>query len=313
MDDFVELGLEGAHKIIDKHFHRVPDKVLHPDTYKHPRATIKKLRTRERPSSAQSEPVDIEVVEDPMMENSGRPRDDANSSPYLQDGPFVQPPLQYSNELPRHRQRYEPVNAPVGVAGGYYPPPSIEDSPRRNRKSTYDDDYYPPPRRPGAMRRRSSSYHGPRRDYDHFDDDDRQLVHRPRRRDSASDMGSKMKDNAHRYGLKDEVARQFTKSKDGLIGGAVGAVLGGWAAHKAQEARGRDRQHEKEGTALTLLGAAVGGLAVNTVIDKWEDKKLETEDKQEKWEDKWGSEDERDRRSGRRSRDGRRERREQLW
>ena len=33
--------------------------------------------------------------------------------------------------------------------------------------------------------------------------------------------------------------------------------------------------------------AAVGGLAVNAVIDKWEDGKKDTADKQEKWDDKF--------------------------
>jgi len=43
-------------------------------------------------------------------------------------------------------------------------------------------------------------------------------------------------DKEHRYGLKDQVNAVFTKSKEGLTGGAVGTIVGGWAAQKAQQA-----------------------------------------------------------------------------
>ena len=35
MEEFIELGLEGADKVIDKHFHKMPDKAFHRETYKH--------------------------------------------------------------------------------------------------------------------------------------------------------------------------------------------------------------------------------------------------------------------------------------
>jgi hypothetical protein len=104
-------------------------------------------------------------------------------------------------------------------------------------------------------------------------------------------MVDSARDKAHRYGLKEELSDVFTTSKAGLAGGAVGAVVGGWAAQKAQVATGKDGggRKDKSGTnaVLTLLGAAVGGLAVNAIIDKYEDGKRETKEKQEKWEDKW--------------------------
>ena len=125
-------------------------------------------------------------------------------------------------------------------------------------------------------------------------------MQRRRRGDSEdrSDVIAKSKDAAHRYGLKEEVEGFFTKSPAGITGGVAGALVGGWAAKKAQVASGREGHHGTN-PLLTLLGAAAGGLAVNAVIDKFEDRKKEAAAKQEAWEDKWGSEDERDGRRGR--------------
>lgn len=152
------------------------------------------------------------------------------------------------------------------------------------------------------MTRRSSSYHGPRcRDYDGRETE---LQHRG---GSGSQTIDKARDKAHRYGVKDEVKDVFTSSKEGLAGGAVGALVGGWAAQKAQSAYGKEKNGAGN-AVLTLLGAAVGGLAVNAVIDKWEDGKRDTKDKQEKWEDKFGSDGENGRGSdGGRSRGTRRD------
>jgi hypothetical protein len=112
-----------------------------------------------------------------------------------------------------------------------------------------------------------------------------------RRKGTGETIVDSARDKAHRYGLKEELSDVFTTSKAGLAGGAVGAVVGGWAAQKAQVATGKDGggRKDKSGTnaVLTLLGAAVGGLAVNAIIDKYEDGKRETKEKQEKWDDKW--------------------------
>lgn len=122
--------------------------------------------------------------------------------------------------------------------------------------------------------------------------------------------GEKVRDTAHRYGLKEEIEKNFTKTPAGITGGVVGAVVGGWAARKMQTARDGGHHGKTSHAAVTLLGAAVGGLAVNAIIDKWEDKKLKTEEKQDKWEEKYGarSEDESD--GGRSSHRSRRDRRD---
>jgi hypothetical protein len=70
--------------------------------------------------------------------------------------------------------------------------------------------------------RRSSSYHGPRSSAGGY----QELA----RRGSGSEHLDRARERAHRYGLKDEIKGAFTKSKEGLAGGAVGALVGGWAA-----------------------------------------------------------------------------------
>lgn len=81
-----------------------------------------------------------------------------------------------------------------------------------------------------------------------------------------------MRDRADRYGLKDEVRGLFTDSPRGLAGGALGALVGGWATEKLQEAQtGRDRRAMGDRAKVyTLLGAAAGGLVANAVVDKWQ-------------------------------------------
>jgi hypothetical protein len=311
---FIVLGLKGANKLIDKHYDKVPDKILHPETY-HPANLISKQRrqrTREKraaknraavaagavAANSSSSSDDEDSVEDitrgvddsgmqkqsqrGVPSNMNSPSQNATYSPQTET--YAEPPL-YSREPSRLRPEYAPSPPPVGsgypyARGAYTPPPFESQSlDQRSRRDSYgDEDYYSDsarhPRRPKAVTRRSSSYHGPR--------GDNQLA---RRSGTGSEHADRARDKAHRYGLKEEVGGFFTKSKEGLAGGAVGALVGGWAAHKAQEAKGR----EKHGSSplVTLLGAAVGGLAVNAVIDKWEDGKKDTSEKQEKWNEKW--------------------------
>lgn len=119
--------------------------------------------------------------------------------------------------------------------------------------------------------------------------------------DTLDHVGDKAKDTAHRYKLKEDMNNVFTASKAGLTGGAVGAVVGGWAAQKAQIGYRKNGTKHDPNPLLTLIGATVGGLAVNAVVDKWQDGKKETARKEEKWEDKYGSEDDSDDGRSRRS------------
>lgn len=329
--DFIELGIEGVDKIVDQHFDKVPDSALHIGSY-HPR-NVKKLRKSNRrknqrssspSSSSETEPEQLRGPRRRAPEMSqSPPRRGGTFSPADPTNPYASPP-QYSREPPHLRPRYLP--APPLVGGGYYPPvaggPPYSALDRRGRGFDDDDDddngnYYSdsfrrpsPARRPKAITRRSSSYHGPRtRGYDSGSEDDRQAMVLSRRRRDSLSSAQKERHKSHRHGLKEEIEKNFTKSPAGITGGALGAVLGGWAAKKAQTATGRDSKHKGSNKAVTLLGAAVGGLAVNAIIDKWEAGKAKTEEKEAKWEDKYGppSDDESD--GGRSGRGSRRDRR----
>ncbi|KUJ23168.1 uncharacterized protein LY89DRAFT_776969 [Mollisia scopiformis] len=230
---------------------------------------------------------------------------------YSQESPYIQPPFpMYSHESPRARPQYMPEQAipPIGVAGGYYPPPPSEhfvNSPYDNRRSrgrrdSWDDeddyysDSYRQPRRPKPVTRRSSSYHGPRgsgRGRDDSDSEDNRyaaLVSKRGKTPSGSEHVDKARHTAHRYKVKDEIEGSFTKSKAGLGGAAVGAVVAGWAANKAQIGYTKDGGKKDPNSLVTLLGAAVGGLAVNALVEKYEESKRDTDDKQDKYNDKWG-------------------------
>ena len=101
-----------------------------------------------------------------------------------------------------------------------------------------------------------------------------------------------MKDRAERYKLKDEMGSVFTTSKPGMAGGAVGAIIGGWAAKKAQIAYGTEKNGSTN-NLVTLLGAGMGALAVNVVVDKWEESRENTAAQQGEWDEKFGDGDER--------------------
>lgn len=219
---------------------------------------------------------------------------------YSEAGPYVTPPFpQYSHEPPRQRPQYIPESAPpigVAAAGYYSPPPGNYANPydrrsRGRRRDSWDedDDYYSDsyrrPTRPKAVTRRSSSYHGPRgRDRDSDDSDDGRyaaLVTKRGKKPSGSEHIDKARHTAHRYGLKDEIEGNFTKSKEGLAASAVGAAVAGWAANKAQVGYSKGRPKEPN-PLVTLLGAAVGGLALNAIVDKYEDGKKDAKDQQDK-------------------------------
>lgn len=304
MGDFIELGLEGCDKLIDKHFDKLPNHYTDPQTYRHPRRSRTQRHQegqeqeqgqRKRGQSAgesdyYNQPKHIRSPSPPSpfseyppntMAN-GRPRGDANSSVYMQDGPFVSPP--FSNMPPMQRPEYNPSNV---------------------NERERDRDYYNPSASGGRpsqqMRRRSSSYHGPRQSERFYSSDDDSSDDRSRRggrnnqlatreKDGRSSHGNASRGSGHHH-LKDEVAGQFTKSKEGLAGGALGALVAGWATHKVLESKGKGNDDADK--AWTLLGAAVGGLAVNSIVDKLEDRR---EDRRE--------EKREERRSGEKGRSG---------
>ncbi|EKD12209.1 uncharacterized protein L3040_000323 [Drepanopeziza brunnea f. sp. 'multigermtubi'] len=199
------------------------------------------------------------------------------------------PPV-YSHQPPRQRPEYIP--SPPPSANTYYvPPPTNHMAMNRGRDVDphRDDDYYSEsyhaPRRPRAVTRRSSSYHGPR-----SKDDYGYGKQVSRRKGSSSEAIDRVKDAADRYNLKDDINNLFTASPEGLVGGAAGAALGGWAAQKAQIGYSKGKRHEPS-PLLTLIGATVGGLAVNSLVDRYQDGKKDAAKKEKRGEQRYGSED----------------------
>ncbi|CAG8951385.1 hypothetical protein HYFRA_00007297 [Hymenoscyphus fraxineus] len=161
-------------------------------------------------------------------------------------------------------------------------------SPVENALKPYDemdDIYISRTRRPKYTSQRSSSHNPPRdRDSERYYPPSASDKYRKHRRESSLSA-------IPRYDGRDRIENDraegqfFTKSKDGLVGGALGAVIGGWAAKRVQRsASGRDGRRSRRNSSaqeddkvLTLLGAAVGGLAVNAVVEHLEESKVKKE------------------------------------
>ncbi|KAJ8062793.1 hypothetical protein OCU04_008050 [Sclerotinia nivalis] len=244
------------------------------------------------------------------------------------------PPQQiYSQQPPRLRPEYLPKYVAPSQLGSdnpypyYFPPPHIEPSSdsfgREGRERDYDsDERYDreSTRRPKPMQRRSS-YDDIHNQRNASSNSEQRLTTRDTERKPRSSHSSQapnkskeshmenIKDRADRYGVKNEVKGIFTDSPKGLAGGAIGALVGGWAAEKLQEAQtGRDRKDMGDRAKIyTLLGAGAGGLVVNAVVDRWEDGKEETRVRQRRWEEKF-PEGKRERGERERSEKGERER-----
>jgi hypothetical protein len=83
-----------------------------------------------------------------------------------------------------------------------------------------------------------------------------------------------------------------------MTGAVAGGLLGAWASSKAQVVIGRDQKKERTrdiagNKALTLLGAAVGAMAVNAAVSKWQHgRENDNRREDEAWAEKWLSGDE---------------------
>jgi hypothetical protein len=304
---FIKLGTKAATHLIDNHFEKIPDKYVRGETYVPARfSKIKrrhleraKAEARRKDSGDDSDSgSDSEASNNMQQERTYRDQDVAGIPEYSQESPYITPPI-YSREPPRQRDRYMPSPPPMG--GAYGAPPSSAGRSRGRRDSFSDDeedyDGYRA-RRPQAMRRRSSSYHGPRSTYD----DGFSQVQKSR--GTGSEHVDRAIERADRYKLKDEVLGQFSKSKVGLGGGAVGALVGGWAAEKAQVGYAKGR-HPKSNPLITALGAAAAGLAVNALVEKWEVSREHSQSESKDYDERDGRAGDRDSDTGRGSETGR--------
>ena len=262
---------------------------------------IHKYITRENFEEDIADAVNVPLPAD-TQPRSSMSQDPRQNSVGARPPPEYNTYVPYSREAPHLKPEYAPNPPPIGQP--YFPPPPQSVSRSQGRRYEDDDDdddddddgYYSDrrSRRPPAITRRSSSYHGPRGNDDYYNE--RQLVQRRGGGSSHDGSDVRSRDGKH-HGIK-EAEKYFTKSPVGIGGAVAGAVIGGWAAKKAQVATGRKGEQHGSNAFLTLLGAAAGGLVVNAVIDKFEDRK-KTAEKEQAWEEQRSSEDERDDRRGR--------------
>ncbi|RDW75149.1 hypothetical protein BP6252_06291 [Coleophoma cylindrospora] len=328
MEDFVELGIEGIDKVVDKHFHKLPDSALHGSTY-HPRQ-VKKLNPRRRSrhkrrSSTSSLSSEAAGGNDDVAPQGPRSGDtytytkgsQGSGTPYSALPSRIRPEYQPPLENPYDRSYYSasPVNT------GYNPQARRGD--RADSPRTLDDDYYSesPYARPRMVSRRSNSLGAPKRPQDSFILSGQRLKDRRRRKsygyDSDSDGGSRGgnggrggggsgggggggsrkgsgRGNPGRgNGLEDKIGEVFTDSNIGLGASVLGAVVGGWATSKAQIAGGVDKvesskRRNQSNTLMTVLGAAAAGLAANALVDRWEENKKKNKTEDDTWNEKHG-------------------------
>jgi len=273
IEDVIELGIEGIDTMIDKHWDKLPSGAFLAHNY-NPR----KLRKSSRRSSSMNPPYPEDTVVVPKNKSKKNrrneaPRDRAGNGdgergfvepPDSPEGSYIPytapvPPI-FSNEPPRSRQQYTPQ--------AYGP----------SENHATQEDYGP---RSGAiMTRRGISqpdlFRGRDRDREYYSSEEYSPSpnRRVQRRRDPNDLKSstnmdKSRDKPAKHGV------DLTGSSEGLLGAGVGAILGGFAAAKAQDYTSGGKKKKKNDDLLTLLGAAVGGLAVNAAVDRWEDGKKE--------------------------------------
>jgi hypothetical protein len=308
MEDFIELGIEGVDKVVDKKFDSLPEKYLHKYTYI-PRRRHKRNSTRStqdssvqdseqgfyeeaKPSRRSSKKHDTDKMQNQdgppagtYLNYNANPNYNQNPVPNYADAEMSNVPV-YSHEPPHQRAQYTPYYAPSESPLPYESYRNSDDRRSRGRgrrdssssSSGYESER--PTRRRPVQRRRSSSYHG-------SSSRGGDMALAKRSGSSHTGVRDQVKEKAHRYGIKGEIDDLFSSSKKGLTGAAVGALVGGWAAHKAQEANKKGNGHSNN--LLTLLGAAAGGIVADVGVSKWETAHAETEAKEEKWEKKFGT------------------------
>ena len=210
----IELGIEGIDKLVDKHFHKLPDKYIDPHTY----SPCRWYRHGEE--SGESENVLRADYEDTTRKIKG----ERNSAAIRGDIAYSPEREESYNVRQRQRTSLPPAPSAPDSSRGYeyvVPPPTsnlgVQDNRRRERRN--------------GLVRRSSSQPGAFRLSDRGKTKEDREKERKRRRESFSD-----------------------ERRRDIVGAGRGNGNGGG-------------QNKTEKVVLTLLGAAVGGLAVRAIID----------------------------------------------
>lgn len=139
-EDFIELGIEGIDKMVDKHFHKLPDKLIDKHTY-HPHCRRRKNGERRSDDKSDSAESDVDVAYNPRSGESFQRRRMSRSPDAYNLGYGYIPPSPnirgFNTQDGRTRRRQEGLvrrssSQPGGVRDGGR-------ERRRRRRSLSDD------------------------------------------------------------------------------------------------------------------------------------------------------------------------------
>ncbi|KAM3089508.1 hypothetical protein ACMFMG_001096 [Clarireedia jacksonii] len=276
MDDFAELGIEAVDKVVDKHFHKLPDKALHANTY-HPRNIARSFSKRRHGSSRSDESEsDEEGVNGRRYRDNGpRGRRDYDNPAARRDG-FVDREgdgyIRRSNSPKRYSQgygqgTYRTSSRPL-QSRSFESIPRTEAPPTRQytRGDPTSPDWNPPSQNdPRPRKIQASPVYGDNRMQRRNGDPPPQRAEDDRdRRRKSTDQGSKAPKSTTKFAPE---SKKSVLSDRGFQGGAVGALLGGLAAH---ELAAEDRRHDSnDKIALAVLGAIAGAVAGKSMGDRF--------------------------------------------
>jgi hypothetical protein len=269
--------MEAVDAVVDKHFHKLPDKALHSDTY-HPRniaRSFSKRRHRSSRRSDKSESDEEDINESRDRDNGPRVRRENDNPPprresfvRWEDDPYTRrssSPKRYSQEY--GQGAYSTSSRPL-QSRSFESIPRTEPLPPRQytRGDPISPDWNPPSQsapRPRNVQTAAvyADSRMQRRNGNPPPQDDRD---RDRRRKSTGPESKPLRSTT-------KPAPEPKKSllgDRGFQGGALGAILGGLAAHELAE---DDRQHDKsDKITIAVLGALAGAVAGKSMGDRFE-------------------------------------------
>lgn len=272
--------MEAVDAVVDKHFHKLPDKALHSDTY-HPRNMTRSFSKRMHGSSRRSDESesDDEGVDGRRYRDNGRRnRQEYDNPAPRRDGSVDWEDDDYtrrSNSPKRYSEgygqgAYSTANRPSQSRSFESIPRTQPPPPRQyTRGDPTSPDWNPPSQNdPRSRNIPTSPVYGDNRMQRRNVNPPPQLPQADRdqdRRRKSVDQGLKPPRST---GKSAPESKKHLLGDRGFQGGAIGALLGGLAAH---ELAADDRRHDSnDKIALAMLGAVAGAVAGKSMGDKFE-------------------------------------------
>ncbi|KAJ4985155.1 hypothetical protein SVAN01_09382 [Stagonosporopsis vannaccii] len=262
-EELVELGFEGVDKAVDKYHDKVFDTVgKHPPSWHWRHRHDKHKQENQEPPVNESSRAHRDF---PQHHQSGRSEAEMYAADRRQERDYQDREYQDRDYSSRRDPRYVSDETfyyrgpdagavtmrgsdPYNNARGYEVQPCMSDVDQQYQQPAYDN------RRPQPQRRRSS-WSPPRSGRERGND---------RRALSRSRSRSRSKDRQHRIAAT-------------VAGGLIGGLIG----NQVQKGRKYD-------TAATIAGAVIGGLGAREVSEQFDKRRARREERDEKWEDKYG-------------------------